>query len=227
MARAAMAELNEKDGAAAIAFLVAQEDRQLAVKVCGALMHHFYWQKKDLHLSLLFGRTGIQHALTSAASTDGQTALELRGSAKALLYDIASFTWSGWDEQGIVIGLQEAAAGLDAARANLRLAQELEKGDLPASRAWWMLGAQLLTAGEYAEAQTAFERAAPLAAAADKPDEELLSQAFGQLSFLQTATDPIPVEQQLNELLTELGALEEGEFFVGQVTTARKVLERE
>ncbi len=78
---------------------------------------------------------------------DPELANKLRSGAKGCADDFASYAWSGWDEPGITITQADRAAGFDAARVNLRLAIELERGDLPTSRAHWMVGAYYLETG--------------------------------------------------------------------------------
>ena len=76
------------------------------------------------------------------------------------------------------ISAGDMTAGLDAARANLRLADELNKDDLPRSRAYWMLGAQLLAHRRFGGSLAAFGEAARYAGTAGAPGEELLSAGF-------------------------------------------------
>ncbi len=227
LASRALVLLAEQDSRAAIEFLVNQEDQRLVVEVCDALMRHCYWDQKDLGGSLLFGRTGVQQALSLATDLDVDNraaADSLRTSARVLLYNIASFSWPGWAEPGIEISATLAEEGLAASRSNLKLARDLEKDPLPISRAWWMLGAHLLTAREYWQAADAFEQATTLAFAAGKRDEELLSRAFRQLALIQMLPEAGKEEQRLYQYLEELGNLPDGEFFTNQVETARQVL---
>src|SRR5688500_17012208 len=124
----------EQDSFAAIAWLSAQPDPIAVAKAFSEAMLHLYWQEKNLPLAIAFGRAGAQFALAAAAgweTSDPGKALELRGSAKTMAYNLASFTWPGWNEPGIVTTSSDVALGLDAAKANLRLAVELQKGELP------------------------------------------------------------------------------------------------
>ncbi len=138
------------------------------------------------------------------------------------MYDIASFTWVGWDEPGIEITVSERAAGLAAARSNLELAVELEKGDLATSRGSWMLGAHLLTEGEHDDAREAFTEAGEAADRAGADAEVQLAAAFSALSDL--ARGKATAEPELVAALERLSVLEGGEMFVDQVQTARAVI---
>src|ERR1700712_2391987 len=61
-----------------------------------------YWKRKTLPAVVALGASGIQYALTHAQfPTNSGAARELRSLAKAMSYDLASFTWPGWDEPGI------------------------------------------------------------------------------------------------------------------------------
>jgi tetratricopeptide (TPR) repeat protein len=225
LAQAAMSELTENGGGAAIEFLEAQADKRLVLEVCEALMPHYYWQEKNLELSLLFGRTGVKLGNDlAAASEDTAESDQLRTHVKIITYNIASFSWTGWDEPGVQITPEQEAQGFAAARSNLQLAIDLEKLALPISRAWWLLGAHLLTAGEYQESADAFKQAAGLAAQADKRDEQLLSQAFRQLAIIQYLPESGKDEQRLYGYLDKLSELPDGDVFTNQVETARQVL---
>ena len=125
-----IARVGNEDSYAAVELLCREGDGLGAAKTFSEAANHFYWKEKDLVSSVAMGRAGVQHALSAAACCDPgdlPLAFELRGQAKAMAYNIASFTWSGWDEPGIVIGPSDLATGLDAARTNLRLGTELKK----------------------------------------------------------------------------------------------------
>ena len=170
--------LREQDSSAAVEFAFANADALAAVTALDELMRDLYWKQKDLPAAVAIGRAAAQHALTSAtafASANADLAIGLRGMAKTFYYNLASFTWRGWGEEGIVITPSDEAIGLDAALANLRLAVELNKGDLPLSRARWMLGAQQISAKIYDDAAASFQKAAEHALAAKEQGEALLA----------------------------------------------------
>lgn len=222
----ALAVFRDSDSVAAVVLLTDHPNPLLAAQAFGLVMRQLYWKEKNLPATLAFGRAGVQHGLTSAsrlAATDPAQTLQLRSIAKGLAYDLASFTWPGWDEPGIVITPADIAVGLDAAKANLRLARELEKGDLPLSRAHWMLGAQQLAAREYVAAQESFQTAAVHARKAGVEAEGLLSDGFLQLSRLLARDEPAVRRKALSEIVTKLKPLPDGEFFAGQISTAEKV----
>jgi hypothetical protein len=192
------------------------------------VMRHYYWKLKDLPAAIAFGQAGAHFALFNSIqleTTDPALAQQLRGAAKGLYYDLASFTWPGWDEPGITISAGDLAIGLDAARANLRLAHELNKGDLPLSRAFWMRAGHELCRGEYDAARQSYHNAARHAHAAGSRPDQLLCDGFVRLTELldsrNTADDP-----ELNSILEQLKPLENGPDFANQILTARRVFEK-
>src|SRR5689334_18332785 len=115
--------LREQDSYAAIEHLERQPDPLAVARTYGDLVRHLYWKEKELPAVIAMARAGIQHGIAAARAveaSDPDQAYQLRSSAKGLAYDLGSFTWSGWDEPGIIIDPSQEAIGLDAARANLR-----------------------------------------------------------------------------------------------------------
>lgn len=218
--------LERQDTFAAIDQVVREPDVLPAARLFVQVMRQLYWQKKNLAASIAIGQAGAHFALAHAArldATDAPLATQLRGIAKGLTYDIASFTWPGWDEAGIKITASELATGMDAARANLRLARELDKGDLPLSRAYWMLAGHQLCTPDYAAAEESYALSARHAAAAGAKSEELLASGFGRMTDLFLSPGNMISQQQLDGIQRELRKLENGPEFVQQILTALRV----
>ena len=157
---------------------------------------------------------------------DSEKAAALRGVAKSITYNMASFTWPGWDEEGIEISKQQLAEGLQAARANLRLSNELMGGSLAKSRAYWVLGAQELAAGNIKSSSQAFLKAAEHAKEAGSRGEELLAKSYGYVVEILKAEDKGTPTEQLHRLLAELLKEADGKFFADQVETALHVFSK-
>ncbi|MEX0783949.1 MAG: hypothetical protein WD557_15010 [Dehalococcoidia bacterium] len=125
-------------------------------------VRELYWKAKDLPGAISIGRAGIAHCLRRMDEASEPGARDFFGTrAKAMAFNVASFSWPGWAEQGIVPSDADLAAGMDAAKLNLRLAEELSK---PADRvedARWLLGAHLLAAGDVVGALREFEQSGP------------------------------------------------------------------
>jgi len=209
---------------ATIAALAEIDDLRHVPDAYRQTMRAAYWDDKDVHIVVAVAYAGVSRLLTEAArvDVDDETEHAMRSAAKGLTYDLASFTWVGWDEPGIEISPSERSAGLAAARTNLSMAYALAKGDLAISRAHWMLGAHLLTAGDLVNATGAFEEGARHARIASEPAEAALCDAFGALSGL--AADPSSTEA-FSTAMTSLLAVEGGPDLAPQVVTAQAVIE--
>lgn len=220
----AVAYLNDVDSFAAIEYLNQQNEPLAVINTYSKLMRQLYWEEKDLPAVVAMARAGVQYGLTAAAATsDPDTASQIKSVAKEIAYNLASFTWPGWDEPGIVIGPSDLAIGLDAAKTNLRLANELNKGDLPLSRAYWMLGGHHLARGQLSEAEACFNQAAHYASAANEEGERLLAQGFALLAVSLASPDNAEAQNQLAQVKNRLAQQEEGENFIKQIDTAWEV----
>lgn len=186
-------------------------------------MRAAYWDDHDLTLTTGIAFGGASRLLAAASETeDADAAYRYWSAAKGLTYDYASFAWPGWDQEGIVISVNEAAAGLAAARTNLSLAIDLDKGDLARSRAHWMIGAHLLTSGDVAAARSEFERAVELAERAGETTDAELGRAYVALADATAGKDSAAGD--LAAAIEQLASLEHGQDLVDQVVTAKRVV---
>jgi predicted enzyme related to lactoylglutathione lyase len=226
-----IARFRSEDSFAAIELLCQGPDALMAAKAFSEAANQFYWKEKDLVSSIAMGRAGVQQALTAATRcslADTARASELRGQAKAMAYNLASFTWPGWDEPGIVIGPSDLVTGMDAAKTNLRLGTELKKGPLPMSRAHWILAAHELAAGKHDDARKDFAKACEYADTAGAPADHSLSAGFAALTELldgavKSDESTSGLKQRLQEAEARLKTLEDGEMFIQQIHTAARV----
>ncbi|HEY4329720.1 MAG TPA: hypothetical protein VGN88_08285 [Phycisphaerae bacterium] len=124
-----------------------------------------YWKRIDLPLAALLLHAGILFCL-GRAKLEVDVALQnkMRSTAKGLAYNLASFTWPGWDEPEMRPTSDQMAMGLEAARLNLQLAIELEKPPERLRDAHWLLGAQMLAKGDIRNAREEFKMAVSEAA---------------------------------------------------------------
>lgn len=203
---------------------LAEVDLRTQPTAYGEAMRHAYREDKDLSAAMAIAWAGISRLLALAHEAGPEGSYELRLQAKALSFDLASFTWPGWDEPGIVITPPELRGGCAAARASLKLANELREGGLARARAHWMLGAHELAAGRPDDARTNFEAAVALAdaAGAEGATEARLARAFVVLTDLSADTAS---ESDLAAALADLRAEPNGAALVEQVETARSALE--
>lgn len=218
-----------KDSFAAIMYLCNLADPKMTMNTLADVMRHQYWKEKDLVGALAFARAGIQFGLQSSLGieqSDPELALELRHAAKGFAYNFASFAWIGWDEPGVVITFADHAAGFDAARVNLRLAIELERGDLPTSRAYWLVGAYYLADGEYDQAINSFEKGIKYAKQADATVDELLNHGYILVAKMLATPDEPGIPEAYDNLKTAFQQVEHGGDFIQQLDTAYQVFSK-
>lgn len=224
--QAALHALETADAMSAVQFVSTATPLE-AVGVCHALQRHFYWKKGDITLSSLIGRAGLQMGLIEAdrlAPADPAAAAALRAAAKGLAYDLGSFNWPGWGDAPVRLGPNDVTAGFDAARTNLRLAVELSKPPLAMSRAWWLLGAHQLAAGQHAVAMDSFVRSAELGRCAGAAREELLAVGFAHLARLLQSPYEIELQQAYASHLRALAGTPDGDDSIAQLQDARRIL---
>jgi len=187
-----------------------------------AVMNALYWKKRDLPATVVVARSGIHYCLSRAKGAPEAEASDLRGIAKSMAYDLASFTWPGWNEPGITTSKSDEAVGLDAARLNLRLAVELKRGPDPMFNAHWALGAQLMAAGQLKEAAASFERSAEIARTSKNRGQELMATGYALLAQLISTPGP-ETEKVFAANAQALVKEKDGKFFQDQIATARRV----
>jgi hypothetical protein len=118
------------------------------------------------------------------------------------------------------------AAGFDAARVNLRLAIELERGDLPTSRAHWMVGAYHMADGEYSQATSNFEQGIIFAKQADATVDELLNHGYILVAKLLASPDDTSTLEAYENLKVAFQEVEHGGDFAQQLDTAYDVFSK-
>jgi len=218
--------LIQSDTFAVIEFLDQQEEQLEVATTYSELVKHLYWKEKNVPDMVALARAGIQYALAAGYATfkqDLATTLLLRSKAKTIAYNLASYTWIGWDEPGISLHKRDQCYGLEAARTNLRFAFELDKGDMRISRAYWMLGAQLLAAGELAESKESFAKAATYAVRAKEKADELIARGFELLVDLLQEPAGLNTQVSLAEVKERLLHVEHGQMYTDQIDTAWRV----
>jgi hypothetical protein len=184
---------------AVIERISADPDLEHAAAAFGKLAKRLYSAEKSVSGAVAIGRAGIQFCLCFADAAKRQA---LRQQAKALAFNLGADTWPGWGEEGIVISASDLDAGLDAARLNLRLALELERGPLAESRAFWLVGAHRLARAEDAAAVTEFSRARERARdAANGLDEQLNA---GYIALTGALSGSAQAQHELASILERL-----------------------
>ncbi len=220
--------LKDGDTFQAIQFLSAQGAPKRVAERYEDVVMDLYWKERAIPEMVAVARAGIQYCLTKAQEVekeDPELAVYLKSSAKTNAYNLASFTWPGWDEKDLVIREADLEAGLDAARLNLRLAYELDKGPLRISMAHWALGAQLMAAGRHEEAVEAFALSKEKAHAALDSLYEMLALGYVGVAKILSGNLRAEGEKDLAKATGELKKLktDDGRFCIDQLETAMRV----
>jgi hypothetical protein len=168
-----------------------------------------YWEKKDLASYVAVTTHLLDTALTNSKGT-AEAAQFFAARALGLSYDIASFTWTGWNEPDIAVTPALQAAGLEAARLNFELAQQDKVPESLRKGAHFILGAQLLASGDAAEAIRIWS---------SSPDPQS-THAWVLLAKVVQGEDARELDAALEAMLARGG---EGSEIANQVQTARSV----
>jgi len=188
--------IESQDIYAAIEYIQESGDFKVITARYHNLIFDLYWQEKALFAMVPVAQAGIQYALTKAREFDSEDSVlagKMRSFVKMWSFNLASFTWPGWQEEGIVITEADRKAGLQAAQLNVRICKELGEGPEPVASAYWILGAHLLSAGIYDEAIAAFQSAVLYAQEADDRTTEQMNLGYSALaSILSGDKDDAP-----------------------------------
>lgn len=179
-------------------------------------------QRGDLFVPV--ARLQLHYALSRIEQTDEDNAEKLnrlRQFARGRAYNIAAFTWPGWDDMG-TISLESQELGLSAARVALDLASQANDVTF---NALWINGAHELNARNYDAAIKYFESTRDTA---EEEDGRCMAVGWIELSKYLRG----PSAEKLTSLETAIKVLREtsqenGEFFAKQIETALNVYTRE
>lgn len=221
MKQKAIKILEDQGHAAAIHHLQAQKDPLAVTTTLNDLARHAYWQLHDLDAAVVLAQSGIEYGSEQAKAAKPEIAREINLLLRAITYNLASYTWPGWNEDWIEeIPADFLHLGMDAAKSCLALTQELEESELRYSRAAWMLAAHQLAAGQYEEAQANFSKAIEHAERAEAHADILLSHGFNHIVVLVKDAEDPGAQSALEAIKTELGNLEDGKAFIQQLDDA-------
>lgn len=157
-----------------------------------SLVLDLYWKAHDLPAVITIGRAGILHCLSQSLAADipPDSKDNLRSTAKAIAFNLGSFTWPGWEEPGIAPAPSDLAIGRDCALLNLRLALELKKPPKALSNAHWLIGVHALASGDFELAEKEFELALEVLPAGDESTNALETLNLGFLAVAQICSNP-------------------------------------
>lgn len=179
-------------------------------------------QRDDLFVPV--ARLQLHYALNVIKQTDENDVTELNGMrtfARGVAFNIAAFTWPGWDDTG-PISIEDQELGLSAARVALDFAAQAEDVTF---NTLWINGAHELNANNFERAIEFFEKAR------DQEDEiREKKMAAGWIALTEFLVDATQKNKtRLDDAIAELRKANEknGEFFAQQIETALNVYTRD
>lgn len=192
------------------------------------LVGEVYRQQRHIPRMLAFGQAGLSFCLREARrlrDTQPQRAAALSLQAQTIAYNLATNTWPGWNEPGVTLTTTDLAFGREAARLNLRLAQELARDAETQGQAHWLLGAHDLARQAWADAEQAFRQAEQQFAQAHKHELVLLARGYRALALrgqpAQRATGNALWQKTLQELTAS--SQPAAAVYADQVRTAERL----
>jgi hypothetical protein len=218
----------EHDTFRASEFLQSQGEPAAVADLYSRLLRKLYYEKKNVPLMVMLGRSGIDYTLAQARlaqAASPEKAAALKGIAKEIAYNLGANTWPGWKDDGIVISKSDLVAGLDAARLNLSLALELKRNDEALANAHWLLGAHLLAAGKPESAGLSFSEAVTRFRAAGKTQSQLMSSGYVGIAEMMVAPTKEQGSKKLDRAVEDLlkDGSDDARFFAEQLKTASQV----
>jgi len=223
--------LEEKDSDAAIEFIERQDDFKAVVNSYNTLIFDLYNKEKNLGWMVPIANAGISYCLERSkelAEKNAELSAKLKTVAKGMSFNLASFTWPGWDEKGITVTETDLAAGLAAAKLNLKLVEALGKDPAQLSNSYWSLGAHHIarnTAKDYDEAIEAFESAVEQARAANSKDGEFMNTGYAAMARILKGDQAQADFDASIKALKEMGT-DDANFFAQQLEDVLKVFSR-
>ena len=156
----------------------------------------------------------IQHTLNLAERDPAYKAVAI-----PMTYNLAANTWIGWGPEEVgAVAESHRRLGLEAARKNVELAAEV---GLPPERrrnGYWVLGAHLLAAGEYAEAAEQFATSSTLGKESGDDAAALMAQGWIHVANILGGADEEAELQAVQGALRGTG--NDGVFYADQYATA-------
>jgi hypothetical protein len=218
--------LDQGDTYMAVEFINGMSDPQVAGLRFFDLMRDFYWKDQSIVRTVSFGRAGIQFCLAQAnrhKNSDPKAAAEFYGRAKQIAFNLASFTWPGWDEKGITLSTSDLKQGLDAAKLTVRLSGQLNEPSRKKAVALWMLGAQELANGRYDDAEKTLKRAKEKAQKGE--DGATAAQIDGTAAIVKILQGDASGQEQFENALLVLEGMNTkiSKMYAGQLKTAKAV----
>ena len=179
----------------------------------------------DLDGYVYLSKLILQRTLDLAERGTDRTA-EYRHAAVAMTYNLAANTWIGWGPGEVgAVAEPHRRLGLQAARKNIELAEQLGLGPERRRNGYWVLGAQLLAAGDHAAAAEAFATSRAFGEQAKLASATLMAQGWIHVSHLLAGTDAAEHSAELERVEEKLRQLDDdGAFYADQYAVALAAL---
>jgi len=195
------------------------------------LTQELFARKRNVPRMLQVGQAGIAYALRQSrelAASDPPTSQRLVAGAKALAYNLSANAWPGWEEPGVTITRSDSLAALDAARLNLRLAQQLQRDDRVLGDAYWLLGAQSMALGTLPAAANEFALAEKHYRAAGAADAPHMAAGYAAIVRLMSDSGNAAARAALQAQVAALDkiASDDSRFFARQLESVAKFFAR-
>lgn len=223
-------EMVERQGAdSAIAFIEGAEDYKQVVNNYNNLMMDLYWKERALNAAVPVIDAGIKYCLAKSdelAAEDSAMATKLKTFAKIFSFNLASFTWPGWAEEGITITDEDLDAGLEAAKLNLKLVEELGGDPGQLSNSHWSIGAHYLAREDYQNAVSSFENAQFEAHRVGIKDSELMNAGYLAMARILSGEDVRGDFDRAVKALNNLGT-DDAKFYAQQLEDVLKIFSSE
>ena len=181
------------------------------------------YKGKQLGAYLLLARSVFESAIEGAVrSESAQDRNAYLLAAKMTAFNIASFTWPGWNEGEIEE--KDREVGFQFSRVHMNISEQLDLPPEKRARALWIGAAHELAVKNYAAARSLFTRAKVLGEENNSKETALMNQGWLLvIDILQGDIDAGSELKKLQEQITKLG--EDGKFYAGQYDDALKVFE--
>ena len=140
-----------------------------------------------------------------------------RRSIVPMTYNLAADTWIGW-EDAEEVAESDRTIGLEAARLNIELAEALGFGPERRKNGYWILGAHLLEAGDYEQAESAFTTSHEFTCQTDDEAAQVMTKGWIIASKLLRQEAAAETLEEIEHKLKTLG--EDGVFYAAQYRPA-------
>lgn len=205
------------------------ETQGTASEVCelyGQAVKDLYWLDKGAKSLVVIGSRGVSFCLEQAikfVDSEPTMANGFKAQAKTIAYNVAANTWPGWGDEGVIISKSETEAGLEAAKLNLKLAEELKKPSDKIAAAYWLLSAMQLALDKFQESIASIDLSNIYASQAGDKTVLAYNEGFKGLIFLASGniTGTEPFDSGVRKL-KEIGS-EDATFYVSQLATGKKI----